>query len=75
MSSSRKNRTYNRRSHTVSTVKKSHATMPAACWRRNAARSWLSAVAPVEQMAAQRRADRGCRDAHAKPLELALDAL
>ncbi len=24
------------RSQTVSTVKKSHATMPAACWRRNA---------------------------------------
>jgi hypothetical protein len=31
-----KNSTYNRRSHTVSTVKKSHATMPAACWCRNA---------------------------------------
>jgi len=28
--------TYSRRSQTVSTVKKSHATIPAACWRRNA---------------------------------------
>src|SRR6266545_2467117 len=34
VSSSMKNSTYNRRSHTVSTVKKSHATIPAACWRR-----------------------------------------
>ena len=33
---SMKNSTYNRRSQTVSTVKKSQATMPAACWRRNA---------------------------------------
>jgi hypothetical protein len=31
-----KNSTYSRRSQTVSTVKKSHATIPAACWRRNA---------------------------------------
>ena len=36
LSSSMKNSTYNRRSHTVSTVKKSQATIPAACWRRNA---------------------------------------
>jgi len=34
--SSMKNSTYRRRSHTVSTVKKSQATIPAACWRRNA---------------------------------------
>jgi hypothetical protein len=30
-----KNSTYSRRSQTVST-EKSHATIPAACWRRNA---------------------------------------
>jgi hypothetical protein len=36
VSSSMKNSTYNRRSHTVSTVKKSQATIPEACWRRNA---------------------------------------
>ena len=34
--SSMKNNTYSRRSQTVSTVKKSQATIPAACWRRNA---------------------------------------
>jgi hypothetical protein len=31
-----KNSTYSRRNDTVSTVKKSHATIPAAWWRRNA---------------------------------------
>jgi hypothetical protein len=31
-----KNSTYSRRSQTVSTVKKSQATIPAACWRRKA---------------------------------------
>jgi hypothetical protein len=31
-----KNSTYSRLSHTVSTVKKSQATIRAACWRRNA---------------------------------------
>ena len=36
VSSSMKNSTYSRRSQTVSTVKKSQATIPAACWRRNA---------------------------------------
>jgi len=36
VSSSMKNSTYNRRSQTVSTVKKSQVRMPAACWRRNA---------------------------------------
>jgi hypothetical protein len=30
------NSTYDRRSQMVSTVKKSHATIPVACWRRNA---------------------------------------
>jgi hypothetical protein len=30
-----KNSTYSRRSQTVSTVKKSHATIPVACWRKN----------------------------------------
>jgi hypothetical protein len=36
VSSSMKNSTYNRRSQTVSTVKKSQVTIPAACCRRNA---------------------------------------
>ena len=36
VSSSRKHRTYSRLSRMVSTVKKSQATIPAACWRRNA---------------------------------------
>jgi hypothetical protein len=36
VSSSMKNSTYSRRSHTVSAVKKSQATISAAWWRRNA---------------------------------------
>jgi hypothetical protein len=36
VSRSMKNSTYSRRSQTVSTVKKSQATIPAASWRRNA---------------------------------------
>jgi hypothetical protein len=39
-----KNSTYNRRSQIVSTVKKSHAMIPSACWRRNA----RQVVAPAE---------------------------
>jgi hypothetical protein len=39
------------------------------------AKSWAFAVGRVEPVAAQRGADRGCRDAHAEPLQLALDAL
>ena len=35
LASSTKNRTYTRRKKTVSTVKKSQATIPVACWRRN----------------------------------------
>jgi hypothetical protein len=34
-----KNSTYGRRRQTVSTVQKSQATIPAACWRSNA-RQW-----------------------------------
>jgi hypothetical protein len=30
----------------VSTVKKSHAMIPVACWRRNAAKWWPPAVVP-----------------------------
>jgi hypothetical protein len=37
-----KNSTYNRRSQTVSTVKKAQATIPAACWRRNACQVLLA---------------------------------
>ena len=36
VASSMKNSTYSRRSQMVSTVKKSQARMPAACWPRNA---------------------------------------
>jgi hypothetical protein len=36
VSSSMKNSTYSRRNQMASTVKQSHATIPAACWRRNA---------------------------------------
>jgi hypothetical protein len=36
VSSSMKNSTYSRCSQIVSTVKQSQATIPAACWRRNA---------------------------------------
>ena len=71
-----KNSTYSRRSQMVSTVKKSQARMPAACWRRNARQ--VVAVgrgAGVEPVAAQRGADRGCRDPDAEPEQLALDAL
>jgi hypothetical protein len=35
LSSSTKNSTYKRRSDSVSTVKKSQASIVAACWRRN----------------------------------------
>jgi hypothetical protein len=71
-----KNSTYSRRSKMVSTVKKSQARMPAA---------WLAQERPprrgrrprggIEPMATQRGADRGCRDPHAEPEQLALDAL
>jgi hypothetical protein len=46
VASSMKNSTYSRRSHTVSTVKKSQATIPAACWRRNALQVCRLAVVP-----------------------------
>jgi hypothetical protein len=70
------NSTYSRRSQTVSTVKKSHATIPAACWQRNA-RQVVAArrSARVEPVAAQRGADHRRRDAHTKAEQLALDAL
>jgi hypothetical protein len=35
-----KHSSYSRRSQTVSTVKKSHAMTPAACWLRNARQVW-----------------------------------
>jgi hypothetical protein len=53
VSSSMKNSTYNRRTQTVSTVKKSQATIPAACWRRNArqvvvgSRPWRCSVVRI----------------------------
>ena len=71
-----KNSTYSRCSHTVSTVKKSQARIPAACWRRNA-RQVVAARrgAGIQPVAAQRRADRGGRDPHAQLEQFALDAL
>ena len=68
VSSSMKNSTYSRRSQTVSTVKKSQATIPAACWRRNACQE-----VPVRRGAGSSpcrrsdRADRGGRDPDAEP--------
>ena len=57
-------------------MKKSHATIPAACWRRNARQVVVGATRGwVEPVAAERRADRGRRDPYTKPEELALDAL
>jgi hypothetical protein len=37
-----KNSTYSRRSQVLSTVKESQATIPAACWRRNADQALLA---------------------------------
>jgi hypothetical protein len=37
-----KNSTYNRRSHSVSTVQKSHSTIALACWRRNSRQLMLA---------------------------------
>jgi hypothetical protein len=69
-----KNSTYSRRSQIVSTVKQ--------VARHNACRRVLAKERPpgrcrpprrgIEPVAAQRAADRGCRDPHAEPLELAL---
>lgn len=71
-----KNSTYSRRNDTVSTVVKSHATIPAACWRRNARQVLVVRRGAGSRLVpAERRADRGCGDPHAKPEELALDAL
>jgi hypothetical protein len=42
-----KTRTYNRRSHTVSTVRKSQASVGEACWRRNERQSSRSRRAPA----------------------------
>jgi hypothetical protein len=68
-----KNNTYSRRSQIVSTVKKSQATIPAACWRRNPRQVVVARRGAGSSP--QRRADRGRRDLHTKVLELALDAL
>jgi hypothetical protein len=72
-----KNSTYSRCSQTVSTVKKSHATIPAACWRRNVYQVVAAARrrAGVQPMAAQRGADHRRREAHTQVEQLALDAL
>jgi hypothetical protein len=78
VSSSMKNNTYSRRSQTVSTVKKSQARIPAACWRRNAPpRHGRSPWCGVrgQAMAAERFADHGRRDPHVEAEQFALDPL
>jgi hypothetical protein len=76
VSSSMKNSTYSRRSVAVSTVKKSHARMPAACWWRNArqvvavrrgagSRPWRCSVVRIAVAEAP----------HAEVPQFALDAL
>jgi hypothetical protein len=66
-----KNNTYSHRSQMVSTVKKSQARIPAACSRRNARQVVLARRGGIEPVAAQRGADRGGRDPHADPKQLA----
>jgi hypothetical protein len=71
-----KHSTYSRRRQMVSTVKKSQATMPAACWRRTRLPGRGGAArGGIEPVTAEDGADRGGRDPHAKPEQLALDAL
>jgi hypothetical protein len=71
-----KHSTYSRRRQMVSTVKKSQATMPAACWRRKRLPGRGGAArGGIEPVTAEDGADRGGRDPHAKPEQLALDAL
>jgi hypothetical protein len=62
------NSTYTRRRRIVSTVKKSQARIPAACWRRNARQ--LVAARPWEQPA-QRREQRTVGGLSAGPWMLA----
>src|SRR6266511_3038859 len=72
--SSIKNRTYNRRRKTVSTVKKSQARMPVACWCRNDRQlgaPWRRAKA----VGTQHPPDRAGRHPNAKAQQLAMDAL
>jgi hypothetical protein len=72
VASSMKNSTYSRRSQMVSTVKNSQARMPAACWCRNARHVVVVGRRRVQPMTTQRGTDRGCRDPHAEPEQLAL---
>src|SRR6266508_1275691 len=70
-----KTSTYNRRSQTVSAVKQvaGHDAGGLLAQERPPGRG-CSPWGRVEPVAARRGADRGCRDVHAEPLQLALDA-
>jgi hypothetical protein len=59
----------------VSTVKKPQATIPVACWHRNARHVAAPSRGRIDPMTSHRCADRGCRDLHAQPKQFALDAL
>ena len=70
-----KNNTYRRRSKTVSTVKKSHATIPAA-WRRRNPRQVVLAHLGAGSSPWRRMVVRiAVAETHAKAQQLALDAL
>jgi hypothetical protein len=70
-----KNNTYRRRSKTVPTVKKSHATIPAA-WRRRNPRQVVLAHLGAGSSPWRRMVVRiAVAETHAKAQQLALDAL
>src|SRR5215218_10682064 len=70
------NSTYTRRKKIVSTVKKSQARIPAACWRRNARQTRCSAPGRrVKTVGAQNPPDRAGRHPTPEPQELAVDPL
>jgi hypothetical protein len=69
-----KNKMYNRFRKTVSTVRKSHSRMLAACWRRNPAQLASSRRGAGSIPASrQDRPDRARRDPDAEPDQLPLD--
>jgi hypothetical protein len=71
-----KHSTYSRRCHTVSTVKKSQATIPGGLLAQEHPPGAVgSPWCRVEPMAAKRGTDRGRRDPNPEVLQFALDAL
>jgi hypothetical protein len=76
VSSSMKNSTYNRRSHTVSTVKQVAGHDPGGLPAQERPPGHGSpSRCRIEPVTLQRRADRGGRDANPRAQQLALDAL